>query len=178
MKHFTEADDIVLLKELLATPPCQVDHGEAKVLWGRVAGKVSQVIGREVTSRALQDRFTALAKKAKKDDTTSLAASGISEELSERNRLVLEYLELADLPKPVKARPSLEGLSVKDLALKRLKEKSELSETNGSEQGSMEPRPLPPKRGKEAKFLEALSEQVAASRISLEEDVEVKKSQA
>jgi hypothetical protein len=52
-----------------------------------------------------------------------LVASGISEEVTEENVLLRECIELMEIPKPTKTRSSLEGLGVKDLALKRLREK-------------------------------------------------------
>lgn len=55
-------------------------------------------------------------KEVKKDE----AASGISEEASQKDTLIREGLELREVPKFVKARAALETPSIKNLALARL----------------------------------------------------------
>ena len=123
----------------------------------------------------MQDHLAALCKKFKRDDAASAAASEISEEPSERDVFVREYLELAEIPKPVKPKRSLDGSSVKELALRRLRDLPDHSENAGSEPSTTEARSFPGKRTKEAILMDILSEQAATSRITLEEDAEIKK---
>ena len=56
MKHFTEAEDLALLDELLATPPSEAVHGKVQLVWEGIAERVSQTIKRPITHRFLQDR--------------------------------------------------------------------------------------------------------------------------
>ena len=171
MKHFNEVEDVVFLKELLATPPCHADHGQVKRVWDNISEKVSRCIKREVSPRTLQDRWNYLDKMFAKQDSDFLKASGISEDVTERQVLVREYHELLQVPKPAKSKTPLEPCSIKEDALKRYKDKLETSEQNESDSvGATETRLLPAKRNKQTAFLDILSEQTAASRMTLEED--------
>ena len=49
MKHFTEAEDLAFLREMLANPPFHAKHGMSGATWKSIAEKVSKAIKREVT---------------------------------------------------------------------------------------------------------------------------------
>ena len=79
------------------------------------------------------------------------------------------------LPKHTKVKPSLEKSNVKELALKRWRDMSELGETNGSELSVTETRPYSSKRRQSAELVDLLGEQVAVARLSSEEKAALKK---
>lgn len=175
MKHFTEDNDVVFLQELRGTPPFDVEHGQLKTIWEKITEGVAKAINRPLTSRSLQDRLNVLVSKFKKDEAASLAASGISEEISQKDVLIRECIELMEVSKPLKVKNTPETPSVKHLALARLKDKQEPNESTDSESSVTELKPVAIKRSKDAVFMNLISEQVATSRTSYEEKAIIKK---
>lgn len=175
MTRFTEVEDIMFLKEVAANPPFQAEYGTVQEIWESITEKVSKATGRDLKYRSLKDHFDVLMAKFKRDETASKAASGISEEVTEKDTLLMECHDLMRLPKPTKVKPALEKSNVKELALKRWRDMSELGETNGSELSATEARPYSSKRRKSAELVDLLGEQVAVTRISSEEKAALKK---
>lgn len=175
MKHFSEEEDILFLQELRAALPFDAEHGQLKITWEKITERVAKVIKRSLTSRSLQDRWNVLVKKFKKDEAVSLAASGISDEISQKDVLIRECFELMEAPKPAKAKSTPDAPSVKHLALARLKDKQESNEHTESDSSVTELKPLASKRSKDAVFMDLISEQVVTSRIAYEEKAAVKK---
>lgn len=84
-------------------------------------------------------------------------------------------MELAEISKPVKPKHSLDDSSVKELAIRQLRDIPDHSENARSEPSTTETRSFPGKRTKEAILMDILSEQATTSRITLEEDAEIRK---
>lgn len=168
MKHFTEVEDIAFLREVVADPPFHVKHGKSGITWKSIAEKVSRTIKRVVKPRSLQDHLDVLVKIFKQNEAASLAASGTSEEVLEKDILLRECVELMEIPKSPKNNSSQEGHDSKEFGLKRLRDKSEPSEYNDSEQSAPDTRSRSSYRNQNAGLVDLLGEQVNVTRISSE----------
>ena len=176
MKHFTEVEDIAFLKEMIADPPFHAKHGMSGATWKSIAEKVSKAIKREVTPRCLKDHFDILIKAFKQKEAASLAASGISEEVTEKDILLRECVELMEVPKSSTNISSQEGHDSRELGLARLRNKSaEPSEYNDSEQGASDTRSRASSRSQAATLIDLLDEQVTVTRVTSEEKVKLKR---
>ena len=175
MKHFTEVEDIAFLKEMIADPPFHAKHGMSGATWKSISEKVSKTIKREVTPRSLKDHFDILVKTFKQKEAASLAASGISEEVTDKDILLRECVELMEVPKSSTNISSQEGHDSRELGLARLRNKSEPSEHNDSEQGTSDTRSRASSRSQTATLIDLLDEQVTVTRVTSEEKVKLKR---
>lgn len=175
MKHFTEEEDIVFLRELKTIPPFNVAHGQSRMIWENIAERVSKAINRPVNVRSLQDHLAGLIKKFKKNEAIFSGNSGISREASLRDTLLREYIELMKSPNPVKTRYSLEIPSTQNPEPKRSREESESSEQSESEQSAAEIEHPSLKRSKNELLMDLIAEQIATSRFSFEEEMTIKR---
>ena len=129
MPHFTEEEDITLLREVRATPPFDVEHGKLAQRWEEIAERVSAATRRDIASRSLQDRFATMIKSFKRNEAPPRRASGVSEEASERDDLIEEYLSLKDtMRRATKKGPPGESSSLKDFATDQSSRRSVASE--------------------------------------------------
>ena len=129
MPHFTEEEDVTLLREVRATPPFDVEHGKLAQRWEEIAERVSAATGRDIASRSLQDRLATMSKSFKRNEASSRRASGVSEEASEREDLIEEYLSLKDtMRRGVKKGPPGESSSFKNLLIDQSSRRSVTSE--------------------------------------------------
>ena len=82
INRLTEADDLALLDELLASPPFEAVHGRVKSVWEGITERVARTTNRPtLTYRLLQDRLNTLIYKFERDEAASARASGESEEI-------------------------------------------------------------------------------------------------
>ena len=136
---------------------------------------MSTTIKREVTSRSLKDHFDILLKTFKQNEVASLAASGISEEVTDKDILLRECVELMEIPKSSTNISSQEGHDSRELGLARLRDKSESSEHNDSEQGTSDTRSRTSSRNQAATLIDLLDEQVTVTRVTSEEKAKLKR---
>ena len=181
MKHFTEEHDLTILKEVLANPPFDIEHGKLGATWDSIAEKVSETIKRTVKPRSLKDRLGVLIKTFKQKEAASSAASGISEVVSEKDILLRECVDLMEAPKFAKPKVPTQECDSRELGLKRLREKSEPSECNDSEQSAMETKEAKSHAGKRnnnsTRLADVLGEYVASTNLASEEKLSLKKSE-
>ena len=179
MKHFTKEEDLVILKELISTPPSQATFGALTAVWEGIAERVSATIKRTVTYRVVQNRAGILVKNFKKTEAASLKASGISEVVSEMDILLREYIELSELSAPTKVKPAAQVRSDRDMMLKRYRDKSEHGENASAENlSAAESRISSQSRRPDDKILELVSERFTSSRIAEEEQAAARRQQA
>ena len=125
MKHFTEDHDLTILKEVLANPPFDVEHGKLGATWDSIAEKVSETIKRTVKPRSIKDHLGVLVKAFKHKESASLAASGIFEAVVERDILLRECVDLMETPSLPSSRFLIKNLTrSQDLISQSIKSKS------------------------------------------------------
>jgi hypothetical protein len=174
MKQFTNDEDVTLVKEVRATPPFEAEYGKVAVLWDEIAERFFALTNRKVKGRALMDRFLKLVKDYKERKEASRKVSGSGEDLSEKDLLIEEYVDLEATWKRQREKlsPTESSPSLKSLANSRLSLKSPSSDLGRVDR----PDPIDAssfvkrtKNSKQAAMAESILEQTKTSRISSEE---------
>lgn len=142
--HFTEDEDCIILTEVLAAPPCDAKHGQAQNAWEEIAKRASSTAKRVMETRSVRERVASLIKNFKQKDAAELRASGILDTPSDRDNMLQEYIEYCEEAKKQKEQKAsdtvAEARQVKDMALKRYRDKSrvDLDEDEDESIGSFE----------------------------------------
>lgn len=98
-RNFTEDEDVMLLRQVLSDRPFQEPRGKISLAWDTLAAKLvaSEDFPRaKLSGKNAQSRFDKLVKARRHENEESLAASGVSEDDSERALLLDELLQLVD----------------------------------------------------------------------------------
>lgn len=176
MKHFTEAEDILFLKEVRSNPPFHVKHGKSGATWRIIADKLYISTKRVIKVRSLQDHFNVLIKTFKLKEAKALAATGTSEKVTEKDILLRDCVDLMKSLDPSSDKSPEEGGNSKELGLARLRDKSETSEYNDSELGSLDTRSSrSSNRNQMSVLVDLLEEQMSAARTAAEERATLKR---
>src|ERR1700722_13187988 len=138
--HFTEEEDRIILREVLACPPCEANYGQVQHVWEKIARYASSAANRTMEARSVRDHFTCLLNNFKKRS----AASQIPDPPSERDQILEEYLDLCeDVKRRGKPRTSdavAEARQTNNMVLKRSREEAR-AEQNENESVDVPPNP-------------------------------------
>ncbi|KAG9401453.1 hypothetical protein AC1031_009317 [Aphanomyces cochlioides] len=98
-KNFSEEEDIMILRQVLAEPPFQQGYGKVMGAWDKVAQTLSlspDFPRDEISGKTAQNGFNFLISAGRKHNAESAKMSGIDEEESELHLLLDELIMLVD----------------------------------------------------------------------------------
>ncbi|KAG6943851.1 hypothetical protein JG687_00018199, partial [Phytophthora cactorum] len=134
-KNFSEAEDVMLLKQTIADEPYKQEHGKVMEQWEKLADArvASPDFSRKnITAKTAQNRVNALIAAANKKNTAAKRLSGVTESHSEKDQLLDELIMRMDEYKAEKmAKKKLKneqtiasenaGKKIRRIAVERLK---------------------------------------------------------
>ncbi|KAG2783949.1 hypothetical protein PC129_g13845 [Phytophthora cactorum] len=98
-RNYSEEEDVMLLRQVLGDRPFQAQRGKITGAWDALAAKLvadDSFPRLKLSGKNAQSRFDELVKTRRQENEESMAASGISEEESEKALLLDELIELVD----------------------------------------------------------------------------------
>ncbi|CAK4602409.1 unnamed protein product [Aphanomyces euteiches] len=97
-RTWTEAEDLVLLRQVSLLRPFQARHGDVMTLWDRDAETLcdEESFQRLVDGKKLQSRFNHLIDKHRKFDKQALRLSCVEEDESETSMILNDLVQLVD----------------------------------------------------------------------------------
>jgi hypothetical protein len=141
--RFSTADNIALLKEVMANNPLTAKHGTKEKTWDQVTAVFNNLLSAnrpQVTSATLSNHMNELLKQHKDGNKAAKKASGTDETYNEQTQLLDDICDLIDdynnekAENKEKAEKALqEGKSIRDSAMQGLKRQKR---SNGNGNGS------------------------------------------
>ncbi|KAL3658982.1 hypothetical protein V7S43_016120 [Phytophthora oleae] len=98
-RNYSEEEDVMLLRQVLSDRPFRVQRGKITVAWDALAAKLvaDESFPRiKLSEKNAQSRFDKLVRSRRVENQESLAASGVSEEETEKALLLDELIKLVD----------------------------------------------------------------------------------
>ncbi|KAG3080096.1 hypothetical protein PI124_g21248 [Phytophthora idaei] len=98
-RNYSEEENVMLLRQVLGDRPFQAERGKITGAWDALAAKLvadDSFPRLKLSGKNAQSRFDKLVKTRRQENEESMAASGVSEEESEKVLLLDELIELVD----------------------------------------------------------------------------------
>jgi hypothetical protein len=93
--RFSTTNDLTLITQVVATFPYGLIHGKKIEGWKKVASALLS-LGMEVDHRRCRERADVLIENFRKKETINQQLSGIDEEYTEMDRLLMDLIEMID----------------------------------------------------------------------------------
>lgn len=133
--QFTPEEDLIILREVVADPPCEAAYGDVTPIFAGIAQKINALYTKEYDARSIRNRLEAMVVKFNADDNVARWSSGISEVITEKKNLLQEYKDLLAEAKrngrKRKPKPLTDIPDIRDLAVRRFKEKTSSANSDG-----------------------------------------------
>lgn len=173
MVHFSNDDDVAILREARVRLPFKVQHGQKSDIWGKMAHGVSLAIGRTVKPKSVRARLDGLERIFATMQSVARDAPNISGPLTEKETLLKEYFSKKQTYEEGGDERPVEEASASTPLATLSGGRSSSREVMGVEASTPTRRGV--KKPKQAPISEAIMEQVSVERLAREEQLEAVK---